>query len=111
MPELPEPMTLATTDESTLELPQIDPQVAPNVGEYSEQAGLADGDTAVVTLTVDVGADGAVISAQVIKSNGGEVANEAAVAYARATRWIPGKVDGVPRAMQASLTVILGERA
>jgi hypothetical protein len=36
--------------------------------------------------------------------------NAAAIDYAHATRWTPGTMGGEPRAMQASLTVILGER-
>jgi hypothetical protein len=50
------------------------------------------------------------MSAQVVRSNGGDAANAAAIQYAWATRWMPGKIGGEPRAMQASLTVILGER-
>jgi hypothetical protein len=52
-----------------------------------------------------------VLSAQIVRSNADEAANAAAINYARATKWIPGSIDGEPRAMQASLTVIFGEHA
>jgi len=58
---------------------------------------------------VQIAADGSVISAEVVRSNGDDVTNAAAIDYARTTRWIPGVIDGEPKAMQASLTVILGE--
>jgi hypothetical protein len=51
-----------------------------------------------------------VLSAEVVRSNCGDAANAAALDYSRATRWMPGTIAGEPRAMQASLTVILGER-
>jgi hypothetical protein len=59
-------------------------------------------------LLLQIGADGAVISAGIVR-NGGEAANTAAIDYARETRWIPGTIDGKSRAMQGSLTVILGD--
>jgi TonB family protein len=81
----------------------------PKIAEFSERANLPAGKTIKVMLSMAIGADGGVISAEVISSTGDEAANEAALDYARATRWIPGTVAGEARAMQASLTVILGE--
>jgi hypothetical protein len=50
-----------------------------------------------------------VIAARIVRSNGNASSEAAALDYARATRWIPGTIDGEPRAMEASLTVIFGE--
>jgi len=110
LPDLPAD-ALSAANEATIEAPQIDPQSVPDIRSYTERAELAAGRTVSVTLEVAVGADGVVTSAQVVRSNGGNSANAAALDYARATRWIPGMIDGQPHAMQASLTVILGERA
>ena len=77
---------------------------------FTARAQLDQGEVVTAILLLQVGADGKVISASVVRSNGDDTANEAAVEYARATRWIPGSIDGEPRAMQASLTVILGEK-
>jgi TonB family protein len=111
MPELPEAAVPAINEESAVEVPQIDPLSGPDVARYSARANLPAGKIATVILTVSIGADGAVIAAEVVRSNGDESANAAAIDYARATRWIPGMIGGVPRPMQASLTVILGENA
>jgi TonB family protein len=111
IPELPELAVASLMAEPPIEGPMIDPMWGPDIAEYSERANLSAGKTVKVILTVAIGADGAVISAEVLSSTGDEAANDAALDYARATRWIPGTVGGEPRAMQASLTVILGEIA
>lgn len=90
--------------------PMIDPELRVDVAAYSARALLPSGSVAAVILLLEIGPDGSVMSAQVVRSNAGEIANEAAIDYAKATRWKPGTVDGVPMAMQASLTVILGEQ-
>jgi TonB family protein len=64
-----------------------------------------------VLILLGIAVDGTVEDAQIVRSTGDESANAAALDYARATRWIPGNVSGEPRAMKASLTVILGEIA
>jgi TonB family protein len=69
------------------------------------------GFVATVILLLEISPDGSVMSAQVVRSNANDAANAAAIQYAHATRWMPGKIGGEPRAMQASLTVILGERS
>jgi TonB family protein len=111
MPELPEVAVAAIVEEPAVEAPRIDPLFGPDVTPYSARANLAAGKTATVLLTVSIGADGAVISAEIVRGSGDESVNAAALDYARATRWIPGTIGGVPRPMQASLTVILGENA
>jgi TonB family protein len=90
--------------------PTIDPDVRLDVASYTARANLPAGVVATVILLLDVGRDGTVTAAKVVRSSATEEANEAAVDYAKATRWMPGRIDGEPRAMQASLTVILGER-
>jgi TonB family protein len=109
VPDLPTD-ALALADEPTIQAPQIDPLSAPNISAFAERADLHDGKKVTVMLMISVGVDGSVISAQIVRSNGEASANTAALDYARATRWIPGTIDGQPQAMEASLTVILGER-
>jgi TonB family protein len=92
-----------------IESPRIDGDAHVYIAPYTARAQLAHGEVATVILLLQIAADGSVISAELVRSNGKEAANAAAMEYARATRWIPGLVDGEPRAMQASLTVILGE--
>ena len=89
---------------------RIDPTLAVDVAFYSARARLAPGMIATVLLLLDIAPDGSVTAAKVIRSDAGEDANLAALEYARATHWAPGMINGEPRAMQASLTVILGER-
>jgi TonB family protein len=110
-PELPEAAIAAINEETAVDVPRIDPLNGPDVTQYSARAHLPAGKIATVILNVSIGADGAVLTAEVVRSNGDESANAAAMDYARATRWIPGMVGGVPRPMPASLTVILGESA
>jgi TonB family protein len=111
VPELPEVSVAVLNDEPALEEPKIDPLSGPDVAAYSQRANLPAGKTATILLTVGIGVDGAVVSARVVRSSGDAAVNAAALDYARATRWIPATVDGQPRAMEASLTVILGESA
>lgn len=96
--------------EPQMELPRIDPDMQLVSAPFASRAQLEQGEVVTAILLLQVGADGKVISASVVRSNGDDFANEAAIDYARATRWIPGSIDGEPRAMQASLTVILGEK-
>lgn len=107
---LPE-LSMTLRPETAIDAPRIDPSLTVDVAFYSARAGLAPGIIATVLLLLDIAPDGAVTSAQVIRSDAGDAANFAALEYARATRWTPGMIDGQPRAMQASLTVILGERS
>ncbi len=105
-PELP---TQALLIETATDPPKIDPGFAPDMSIYSKRANLAPGATATVMLLLDIAADGSVITAQLVRGSVDAEVNDAAIEYAQATHWIPGTVDGVPRIMQASLTVILGE--
>ncbi len=106
MPELP----VAAEPETSIDEPRIDPILSADIAPYSARADLTPGLIATILLLLDISPDGSVTSAQVIRSNAGDAANAAAIQYAHATHWMPGKVGGEPRAMQASLTVILGER-
>jgi len=93
-----------------IDAPKIDPAAAIDITAYTARAELSQGTVATVILLLEIAPDGSVMSAQVLRSNAGVAATAAALDYARATRWTPGMIDGEPRAMQASLTVILGER-
>lgn len=106
---LPE-LSMTSEPKTAIDAPRIDPAIAVDVAYYSARAGLAPGMIATVLLLLDIAPDGTVTSARVVRSDAGDAASGAALDYARATRWTPGMIDGEPRAMQASLTVILGER-
>jgi TonB family protein len=106
IPDLP----ISSEPDITIDAPRIDPSLAVDIAPYSARADLGPGVVATVLLLLEVAPDGSVISAEIVRSNAGDAANAAAIQYAHATRWMPGKVGGEPRAMQASLTVILGER-
>lgn len=93
------------------ESPRIDPDFQVSSAPFVSRAQLSAGEVATIILMLQIAADGSVISAEIVRSSGGEAASAAAIDYAKATRWIPGSIDGEPQAMQASLTVILGEKA
>jgi hypothetical protein len=106
-PELP----IAAAPDPAVDAPRIDPALAIDVAPYSARAELTPGIIATILLLLEISPEGSVLSAQIVRSNAGDAANAAAIQYAHATHWMPGKVGGEPRAMQASLTVILGERS
>jgi TonB family protein len=97
-------------DVPPIQAPKLDTEPAVDIAAYSARAELAPGVVTTVIVLLEIGPDGAVTAAQVLRSTAGEAADAAALDYARATRWTPGRIDGEPRAMQASLAVILGER-
>lgn len=97
--------------EPQVQAPRIDPELRLSSAAFASLAQLGQGEVVTAILLLQIAGDGAVISAEVVRSNGSAAANEAAIAYARATRWIAGSIDGESRPMQASLTVILGESA
>jgi len=97
-------------DASAIEAPKLDAGTSLDISAYASRAELAPGTVATVILLLEIAPDGSVIWAQVLRSTAGEAANSAAIDYARATRWTAGTIDGEPRAMQASLAVVLGER-
>ena len=89
----------------------MDARASPDFTAYSKGARLAAGEIATVVILVDVDSRGRVTRAIVVRSTGGAEVDEAALAYARETRWIPGHIAGAPSSMQASLTVIFGSEA
>jgi TonB family protein len=97
--------------EPAIEVPRIDPDHVVESAPFAGRAHLRDGAVATVLLALQIAADGSVLSARIVRSDGDESVNTAAVDYARATRWIPGSIDGAAQPMEASLTVILGENA
>ena len=108
--KMPAVATEFESTEASLLPPKIDPDMRLDVASYSARALLPPGVVATVILALEIGPDGSVMSAKVVRSNAEDAANQAALAYALATQWMPGRIDGEPRAMQASLTVILGEQ-
>jgi TonB family protein len=114
--ELTPPDTLPAVNEvvpgeARLEPPRMDARASPDFTAYSKGARLAAGEIATVVILVDVDSRGRVTRAIVVRSTGGAEVDEAALAYARETRWIPGHIAGAPSSMQASLTVIFGSEA
>jgi hypothetical protein len=106
IPELP----IMSEPEMTIDAPRIDATLTVDIRPYSERAELQSGIIATILLLLEISPEGSVLSAQIVRSNASDAANAAAIEYAHATHWMPGKIGGEPRAMQASLTVILGER-
>ena len=104
-------LSMDSMAEESTESPRIDSEQQVFTLPFAQRANLRDGEVGVVILRLQIAADGSVIAAEVVRSTGGDDLNAAAIEYARSTRWIPGVVDGEPQAMQASLTVILGESA
>jgi hypothetical protein len=92
-----------------VEAPRIDSTVRVDSGPFAQRARLSAGTVAAVSLLLEIAADGSVISARVVRSDCNALVDLAAIDYARATHWTAGSIDGVPHAMQATLTVILGE--
>jgi TonB family protein len=89
--------------------PRIDPEWRLDLGPFISRAQLDHNEVVTVLMILQIAADGSVISAAIVRSNGDDAANSAAIDYAKTTRWIAGEVDGESQPMQASLTVILGE--
>jgi TonB family protein len=110
-PMLPELLVESGATLRMLEPPRIDPTARLDLSPFTSRAQLPRGQIATVLILLGIAVDGTVEDAQIVRSTGDESANAAALDYARATRWIPGNVSGEPRAMKASLTVILGEIA
>jgi Gram-negative bacterial TonB protein C-terminal len=108
MPTLP--AEFEATDPA-MQPPTIDPEMRLDVSTYSARALLPSGAVVTVILLLEIGPDGSVMSAKLVRRAAEDAANEVALEYARNTHWLPGRVDGQPKTMQASLTVILGERA
>jgi TonB family protein len=106
IPELP----IMSEPEMAIDAPRIDATLAVDIRPYSARAELQSGIIATILLLLEISPEGSVLSAQIVRSNASDAANAAAIEYAHATHWMPGKIAGEPRAMQASLTVILGER-
>jgi len=111
--DIPMPLIPAEAQqlEPEMQPPRIDSEARMDMSGYNAQAMLSHGERAIVMLMLEIGEDGFVISAEVVRTEASERATAAALDYALATRWSPGKLDGEPSAMKASLTVILGEQS
>jgi TonB family protein len=105
----PPALPLDAIPKSQVVAPRIDPEWRLDLGPFISRAQLDHGEVVTVLMILQIAADGSVISAAIVRSNGDDAANSAAIDYAKTTRWIAGEVDGESQPMQASLTVILGE--
>ena len=85
--------------------PRVDPSSTVDRAYYAQQAGLAAGQTEAVVLLVEVQADGSVGEVIVDASDGTAAMASAAIAYARALRWIPGSVQRRPCLMRIRYAV------
>lgn len=111
LPEQPPIEVEAHAGMRGIEPPRVDPTSTLDLESYSARISLPQGQIATVVVLVDVAEDGRVTHALVVRSTGSAAANAAALEYARGLNWIPGRIAGEPRPMQASLTVTLGAAA
>ena len=74
---------------------------------FARRAGLAAGQIATVVLVVEVLTDGKGGAVQITRSSGDSQVDEAAIAYARLLRWIPGTEEHQAKAMRVSLPITL----
>lgn len=75
--------------------PQLLDDVPPDMAIFARQAGLLPGESAVVVLRVEVMPNGQAGDVQVDVSSGSRQVDEAASAYARAQKWVPGRWHGL----------------
>lgn len=74
--------------------PQVDISLPVDPAPYAQSAGLHAGQSAAVLLVIDVLSDGTTGDVSVKITGGTAVIDAAAIAYARALRWIPAVLDG-----------------
>jgi TonB family protein len=79
----------------------VDPAV------FARRAGLAEKQPASLVLTIEVLPDGRTGTVWMTRGSGNPAADEAAVAYARSLRWIPGTRDHHAEPMRVSLPITL----
>lgn len=92
---------------SELRAPQIDSSIEVDATSYARKAGMLPGARASVLMAVLVDANGNVVKTSIVKSSGDYRIDQAASDYARVMHWIPGSIDGEPRAMQTQVTIVL----
>lgn len=92
---------------STFRAPQIDSSTEVDATTYARKAGLLPGARASVLVAVLIDANGNVVKAFIVKGSGDDRIDQAASDYARVMHWIPGSIDGEPRAMQTQVTIVL----
>ena len=88
-------------------VPAPDPDVLVDVLPFARLGGLLPGETANVVLRVEVLADGRAGEVAVDVSSGSDQVDHAAVAYAKAIRWLCGAVDGTPETMWVRIGITL----
>lgn len=79
----------------------VDPAV------FARRAGLSEGQVASLVLAVEVLPDGRTGTVWMARGSGNPAADEAAVAYVRQLRWIPGTRDHHAEVMRINLPVTL----
>ncbi len=98
-----------TTGSARVPLPGrsgIDP-ATPDVAAYPRQAGLLEGERAVVILRIQVQPDGRAGPVLVDASIGSAQVDEAAAAYARQLAWVPGRWHDIAEAIWVRYSVHL----
>jgi TonB family protein len=88
--------------------PRVDPAAGTaDTTSFAAQAGLEAGRSATALLAVDISETGAVVNVTVQKTSGSSRADAACAEYARALRWLPGSINGEPRAMRVRFSATL----
>jgi TonB family protein len=89
--------------ESPMSAPRLAPVQSVDVSDVARCAGVAADRPLIVILSVQVDTRGSAMAVDVARSSGVGAADQAAIEYARLLRWIPGVVNGAPRAMRVIL--------
>jgi TonB family protein len=79
--------------------PSIEPYPVIDMGPFVRSAALLQGEGATVVLRIEVLGDGLPGQIAVEVSSGSAQVDEAAIAFARAHRWVPAMLAGAPHAM------------
>lgn len=90
-----DPVENSATSNTPIVAPRILEADLPDVAPYARMAGLSTGQASIVVLRIEVLPDGAVGRVRIDVSSGIKQVDEAAIRFAKLTRWIPGSVGGV----------------
>ena len=92
---------------ATSSAPQLSRFQPVDPSTFARRAGLAQGQSASLVLTVEVLPDGRVGTVEITRSTGDPKVDAAAVAYARLLRFIPGTREHRAETMRVSISVTL----
>lgn len=87
--------------------PQLSRFQPVSASNFARRAGLAKGEARTAVVNVEVRADGTVGYIELSRSSGRQPIDEAAIAYARRLRWIPGTSNHHAQAVRVSLPITL----